>query len=122
MIGYITIGTNNYERAADFYDALLAEFGAKRIKETDRFIVWGTGNKTALSIVKPFNGNPATAGNGVMVAFAADSAEQVNAVYEKALKLGATDEGAPYPRGDTGFYCGYFSDLDGNKLNAFFIG
>ncbi len=122
MIGYITIGTNNYERAADFYDALLAEFGAKRIKETDRFIVWGTGTKTALSIVKPFNGNPATVGNGVMVAFAADSAEQVNAVYEKALKLGATDEGAPYPSGDTGFYCGYFSDLDGNKLNAFFIG
>ncbi len=122
MIGYVTIGTNNYERAADFYDALLAEFGAKRIMETDRFIAWGTGTKAALSIIKPFDGNPATVGNGVMVALAADSHEQVNAVYKKALELGATDEGAPGPRGDAGFYCGYFRDLDGNKLNAFFIG
>ncbi|TAN68136.1 MAG: VOC family protein [Methylobacter sp.] len=122
MIGYVTIGTNDFERAANFYDALLAEFGAKRIMETDRFIAWGTGGKAALSIIKPFDGNPATVGNGVMVALAADSPEQVNAIYEKALELGATDEGAPGPRGDGGFYCGYFRDLDGNKLNAFFIG
>lgn len=122
MIGYVTIGTNNFERAAHFYDALLAEFGAKRIKETDRFIVWGTGNKAALSIIKPFDGNPATVGNGGMVALFADSPEKVNAIYEKALALGATDEGAPGPRGDFGFYGGYFRDLDGNKLNAFFIG
>lgn len=123
MIGYVTVGTNNIECAANFYDALLAEFGAKRIKETDRFIVWGTGpTAAALSVIKPFDGNPATVGNGVMVGLYADSPEKVNAIYEKALELGATDEGAPGPRGDGGFYAGYFRDLDGNKLNAFFIG
>jgi len=121
MIGYATIGTNDFERAANFYDALLAEFGAKRIKETDRFILWGTGTKAALSIIKPFDGNPATIGNGVMLALYADSPEKVNAIHAKALELGATDEGAPGLRGD-GFYGGYFRDLDGNKLNAFFIG
>jgi predicted lactoylglutathione lyase len=52
---------------------------------------------------------------------AASSKEQVDAVYAKALELGAKDEGAPGPRGD-GFYAGYFRDLDGNKLNAFFMG
>lgn len=122
MIAYVTIGTNDFERAANFYDALLGEFGAKRIMESERFIAWGTGNKAALSIIKPFDGYPATVGNGVMVALYADSPEKVNAIHAKALELGATDEGAPGPRGDSGFYCGYFRDLDGNKLNAFFIG
>ncbi len=124
MIGYVTLGTNDLERAAEFYDALLSEFGAKRIMETERFIVWGgaTPNATALSVIKPFDGNPATVGNGVMVALYAESREKVHAIYNKALSLGATDEGAPGPRGDGGFYAGYFRDLDGNKLNAFFMG
>jgi predicted lactoylglutathione lyase len=123
MIGYITLGTNDIDRAANFYDALLAEFGATRIMETDRFIVWGTApNATALSVIKPFDGQPATVGNGVMVALYVDSQEKVRAIYDKALALGATDEGAPGPRGDGGFYAGYFRDPDGNKLNAFFMG
>ncbi|MGZ4959464.1 MAG: VOC family protein [Methylomonas sp.] len=123
MIGYITLGTNNLDRAAAFYDALLTEFGAKRIMETERFIVWGgsTPNATALSIIKPFDGNPATPGNGVTVALYAESQERVHAIYDKALSLGATDDGAPGPRGEGGFYGAYFRDLDGNKLNAFFI-
>ncbi len=124
MIGYVTLGTNDLDRAAKFYDVLLAEFGAKRIMETERFIVWGgsTPNATALSVIKPFDGNPAAVGNGVMVALYADSQEKVQAIYNKALSLGATDEGAPGPRGDGGFYAAYFRDLDGNKLNAFFMG
>jgi predicted lactoylglutathione lyase len=123
MIGYVTLGTNDIDRAANFYDALLAEFGATRIMETDRFIVWGTApNATALSVIKPFDGQPATVGNGVMVALYVDSQEKVQAIYDKALALGATDEGAPGPRGDGGFYAGYFRDPDGNKLNAFFMG
>ncbi len=122
MIGYITLGTNDIDRAAAFYDALLAEFGAKRIMETDRFIVWGTGPASpALSVIKPFDGRPATVGNGVMVALYAENKEKVQAVYDKALALGGTDEGAPGPRGEGGFYAGYFRDLDGNKLNAFFM-
>jgi len=53
------------------------------------------------------------------VALAVDSRDKVNAVHAKALSLGGKDEGAPGPRGDSGFYAGYFRDPDGNKLNAF---
>jgi len=71
-------------------------------------------------VTKPFDGNPATVGNGNMVAIVLDSNEKVDAFYNKAIELGATDEGKPGPRGEmTGFYAGYFRDLDGNKLNAF---
>lgn len=122
MIGYVTLGTNDIERAARFYDALLAEVGAKRFLESDTFIAWATGpGAPALSVIQPFDGNPATVGNGVMVALAMDSREKVDALHRKALELGAQDEGAPGPRGDA-FYAGYFRDPDGNKLNAFFMG
>lgn len=119
MIGYVTLGTNRFEEAARFYDELFASLGAGRLMESDRFIAWGTGmTSPAVSIAKPYDGNPATVGNGVMVALAMDSPEKVDAIHAKALQLGGTDEGAPGPRGDQ-FYAGYFRDLDGNKLNAF---
>ena len=122
MVGYVTLGTNDFGRATKFYDALLAELGAKRFMEIENFIVWGSGGPAGLlAVTKPFDGKPATVGNGVMVALAASSPAQVDAIYRKAIELGATDEGAPGPRGD-GFYAGYFRDLDGNKLNAFFMG
>ena len=119
MIGYVTLGTNKYDEAAAFYDALLGDLGASRIMEADNFIAWGVGPKSAaLSIIKPEDGNAATVGNGVMVAIAMDSTDKVDAFHAKALELGGTDEGAPGPRGE-GFYAAYFRDLDGNKLNAF---
>ena len=122
MIGYITLGTNDIERAARFYDPLLAEIGAKRFMETETFIAWNTSPQApALSVIKPFDGNAATVGNGVMVALAMASRDKVDALYRKAIELGAKDEGAPGPRGDN-FYAGYFRDPDGNKLNAFFMG
>ncbi len=122
MIGYVTLGTNDSPRAAAFYDALLGEIGAKRTMESDRYIAWGTApGKPMLLIIKPFDGQPATVGNGVMVAFAMDSKEKVDAFHQRAMALGAKDEGAPGPRG-TGFYAAYFRDLDGNKLDAFYIG
>ena len=122
MIGYVTLGTNDIERAARFYDPLLAELGAKRFMETETFIAWATSPQApALSVIKPADGNAATVGNGVMVAIAMDSRDKVDALYRKAIELGAKDEGAPGPRGDN-FYAGYFRDPDGNKLNAFFIG
>ena len=74
-----------------------------------------------LMVMKPFDGKPATVGNGSMVALSADSAEQVAEIHAKALALGGTDEGAPGPRGEGAFHCGYFRDLDGNKFNAFFM-
>lgn len=120
MIGYVTLGTNKYDEAAAFYDALLGDIGASRVMEADTFIAWGVSPKSpALSIIKPQDGNAATVGNGVMVAIAMDSTDKVDAFHAKALELGGSDEGAPGPRGDGGFYAGYFRDLDGNKLNAF---
>ena len=120
MIGYVTLGTNDFARAAAFYDDLLGEIGAKRMMQSDSFIASHMG-RPALSIIKPFDGNPATVGNGVMVALQVASADKVNALHAKALSLGATDEGAPGPRGDS-FYAGYFRDLDGNKLNFYCLG
>ena len=120
MIGYVTLGTNDFDRAAKFYDALFGELGAKRAMETDTFIAWANSPTAPMvSIIKPFDGNKATVGNGVMVALAVDSPKTVQKLHAKALQLGAKDEGAPGPRGDGGFYAGYFRDLDGNKLNAF---
>lgn len=122
MIGYVTLGTNDIQRAATFYDALLATLGATRMMQADDFIAWSApGGGPALSVIQPFDKKPATVGNGVMVALAMDSREKVDAFHAKALALGAKDEGAPGPRSDT-FYAGYFRDLDGNKLNAFFMG
>ena len=122
MIGYVTLGTNDMERAARFYDQLLGELGGKRFMDTERFIAWTAASAgAALSLAMPFDEKAATIGNGVMVALAMDSREKVDALYARAIELGATDEGAPGPRGE-GFYAGYFRDLDGNKLNAYFMG
>lgn len=119
MIGYVTLGTNDMERGARFYDELLATIGAGRFMEMETFIAWATDpSQPALSITKPYDGNPATVGNGVMIGLIVDSTDKVKMVYDKAIELGATDEGEPGPRGD-GFYAGYFRDLDGNKLNVF---
>ena len=121
MIGYVTLGSNDVPRAAAFYDALLALLGAGRFYESENFVAWATGpGAPGISVITPFDGKPATVGNGTMVAIAVDSPEKVNEVHAKALELGATDEGAPGPRVDN-FYAGYFRDLDGNKLNAFCI-
>jgi len=119
MIGYVTLGTNNLDDAAKFYDKLFASIGAGRMMESDTFIAWTTGpGAPAVSLIRPFDGNPATVGNGVMVALAMDTRAKVDAFHAKALELGAADEGAPGIRfGD--FYAGYFRDPDGNKLNAF---
>jgi predicted lactoylglutathione lyase len=119
MIGYVTLGTNNYEKAAKFYDELLGSIGAKRFMESDTFIAWATSaTAPALSIIKPFDGKKATVGNGVMVSLVMDSTKKVDAFYKKAIALGGKDEGKPGPRGGN-FYAAYFRDLDGNKLNAF---
>lgn len=122
MIGYVTLGTNDLPRATGFYDKLLALFGAKRGWETERFIAWTAGpGAPMVLVIKPLDGKPATVGNGMMVALAATSKAQVDAVYKKAIELGGKDEGPAGPRGDD-FYAGYFRDLDGNKLAVFFTG
>lgn len=122
MIGYITLGTNDLERACKFYDELLATIGEARIFDENGFVGWGVSmDQPALTITRPFNGQPATVGNGVMAAILMESTQAVDDFYARAMALGATDEGAPGQRGE-GFYAGYFRDLDGNKLNAFYMG
>ncbi len=122
MIGYVTLGTKDLPRAAAFYDALLGTIGAKRWMDNDKFVAWNIAQgQPSLSVTLPNDGSPATVGNGVMVALVMNSKEKVDAFYKKALELGGTDEGPAGPRGE-GFYAGYFRDLDGNKLSAFFAG
>ncbi|GAB4124657.1 MAG: VOC family protein [Rhodothalassiaceae bacterium] len=119
MIGYVTIGTNDLPRAAKFFDALLGALSASRFMEADSFIAWSKGKDgCGLGVTRPYDGKPATVGNGVMVALEASSREEVDRIYKKARELGAADEGAPGER-MPGFYAGYFRDLDGNKFNVF---
>lgn len=124
MIGYVTIGTNNLERAAAFFDELFATVGAGRfLEEEGYFIAWATApDAPSVAVTNPFNKEAATVGNGVMVALLMDAPEKVDAFHQKALELGGTNEGDPgfRPQDNTsGFYAGYFRDLDGNKFNAF---
>lgn len=120
MIGYVTLGTNDLPRAAQFYDAIAQEFGVGRMMEFEQFIAWGEmGGGPGVAATKPYDGEAACVGNGTMVALQAKDPEQVRKIYDTALAHGGSDEGAPGPRGDEGFYAGYFRDPDGNKLNAF---
>ncbi len=122
MIGYVTLGTQDLQRAAKFYDAIAAEMGTKRMMEFGEFIAWGNpGGGAGIGLTKPFDGNPQSVGNGVMVALQAKDKDQVHRLYDIALANGGTCEGKPGPRGDGGFYAGYFRDPDGNKLNAFIM-
>ena len=119
MLGYVTFGTNDLARAAKFYDAIAAELGVARMMENEQFIAWGApGGGAGIGLTKPFDGKPATVGNGVMAALAAKDRAQVDRIYQLAMSLGAQDEGAPGERWP-GFYVAYFRDPDGNKLNAF---
>lgn len=119
MIGYVTVGTNDLSRAARFYDALASELGVGRMMEGDTYIAWGEpGGGAGVAAMKPFDGNAASVGNGVMVALEAKDEAQVQRLHEIALASGGSDEGAPGTRGG-GFYAAYFRDPDGNKLNAF---
>ncbi len=122
MIGYVTLGSNDKEKAAAFFDELLGEMGAKRLFNNDRLIFWGSEmGAPMLGVGTPFDGSPATAGNGTMVALAAGSRENVDKLYAKAIALGAHDEGEPGERMPT-FYGAYFRDLDGNKFVVFHMG
>lgn len=122
MVGYVTIGTNDLPRAVAFYDDLLGILGTKRLMELDGFILYGKSlDEAGLALVRPYDGNEATVGNGVMVALRTASQDEVKALHARALELGGRDEGSPGPRGD-GFYAAYFRDLDGNKLAAFVLG
>jgi catechol 2,3-dioxygenase-like lactoylglutathione lyase family enzyme len=115
---YATVGSNQLERAIPFYELLLGSIGwAKLFDNPGGGRFFGSIDDGMFAVVKPFDGMPATVGNGSMAGFAFDSRGEVDRFYETALQLGATDEGAPGDRGG-GSYFAYFRDLDGNKLCA----
>ncbi|HXL99774.1 MAG TPA: VOC family protein [Rhizomicrobium sp.] len=121
MLGYTTIGSNDFEKSKAFYDALLAELGGKRVFANERIQFYGSGQGGMLAVCKPYDEKGATPGNGTMIALSAASKEIVDKAYAKALSLGATDEGAPGQRLPT-FYGAYFRDADGNKVCIFKMG
>ena len=127
MIGYVTVGSNDLDKARGFYDSLMPVMGAQRIMEFgDNFTMYGTSlGRPGLAVCKPYDGNAATVGNGNMASIVVESRATVDAVHARALELGGTCEGPPGVRGEEGpqaFYGAYFRDLDGNKLCAFRIG
>ncbi|MEZ5709140.1 MAG: VOC family protein [Blastomonas sp.] len=127
MIGYITIGANDLDQARSFYSTLLGTIGAKELMRMDNgFTMYGTDwGQPAICVTNPYDGNPASVGNGAMAALVMKDRGTVDAMHAKALELGGSDEGAPGLRGEEGpqaFYGAYFRDPEGNKLCAFAIG
>jgi catechol 2,3-dioxygenase-like lactoylglutathione lyase family enzyme len=130
MFTYVCLGTNDPARAARFYDAVLGALGHRRCEVSDDpewadWHGWGRYERNgavelALWLCPPFDGRPASVGNGTMVAFSASSWSQVERFHEAALAHGGSSEGAPALRlrYNPDFYAAYVRDPDGNKLAA----
>ena len=121
MLSHITIGTNDIEKAKAFYDAILGLLGAQALPGGEGRAMYARDPaEPSIVLTPPFDGQPATVGNGMMVGLRCKDEAEVQAVYDKAIELGAKSEGEVGPRGPEGqFYGGYFRDPDGNKLSAF---
>ena len=124
MFSHINLGTNNIEQAAVFYDAVLAPLGLikKAITDNNETVSWcwaGSQGLPNFYVVMPINKEPASAGNGSMVAFAAPSSAAVDIAYQAGLDVGGQSEGAPGLRDQygPGYYGAYLRDLDGNKIH-----
>ncbi len=122
MIGYVTIGTRDMEKAKAFYLALLEPLGAKLLFDMGRIAFIGEAmDKPCVAVCTPYNEEEPNCGNGNMIAFPAGSRENVDKLYARAIELGATDEGPAGERMPT-FYGGYFRDADGNKCAVYHMG
>jgi len=119
IISHISIGTNNFDRAVVFYDRVLSTLGCKQIMKHPGAVAYGK-EFPEFWVQTPFNGEPATIGNGSHIGFIANTKEAVHAFYEAALNEGGTDDGAPGPRPDYGdaYYGCFIRDIDGNKIEA----
>jgi catechol 2,3-dioxygenase-like lactoylglutathione lyase family enzyme len=118
-IGYLCVGTNDFEKATGFYTALLAEVGGKPLMPTPAGLIYRLAEGAMLMVTRPHDGEAATFGNGSMIAIQVDTLDQVAALHAKALELGGSCEGKPGPRGAFGEFA-YFRDLDGNKLAVYY--
>jgi len=119
QIGYVCLGTSDFDRACAFWDAMAPELGGKKLFPTPQGVMYRFGEGPMLMVTRPYNKESAAPGNGNMLAIAVDTKEDVARIHEKALSLGAVSEGEPGPRGVFGEF-GYFRDLDGNKLAVFY--
>jgi predicted lactoylglutathione lyase len=123
MIGYVTIGVNDMEKAKAFYTELLAELGATVLMDMGRIAFIGAGmDQPMLSLCVPYNEDDPHPGNGNMIAINPGSKEMVDKLYAKALELGATSDGEPGQRIEDMFYGAYYKDPDGNKIAFFQFG
>lgn len=123
MIGYITLGVSDMNKAKQFYADLLKDLGAKVLLDMDRIAFIGKSmGSPMLAVCKPYNSEPNHPGNGNMVAIQPGSKEAVDTHYHKAIELGATCDGEPGQRIPDQFYGAYVKDQDGNKLAFFHFG
>jgi catechol 2,3-dioxygenase-like lactoylglutathione lyase family enzyme len=123
LINYVTIGTNDIDKAMAFYDAVLATLGCKRAWAQGGWAGYGPDDAHAsLMLCPPFDEQAAQPGNGIMVGLHAENPAQVDAFHAAALANGGTSEGEPGPRPvyGEGYYLAYVRDPDGNKLSAFY--
>jgi catechol 2,3-dioxygenase-like lactoylglutathione lyase family enzyme len=120
MYSHVTIGTNDIERAVKFYDAVMAVLAHAKFREGDGYVGYGTADGEKVWVVTPFDGKPASVGNGMHIAFAAPTRYAVDAAYEIGLANGGTDEGAPglRPHYHPDYYGAYMRDPDGNKIQV----
>lgn len=116
MLSYVTLGSNDLAADAPFFDALMGHMGYKRVMELPRGIIWGSHpGAPSLGLLTPFDGQPASVGNGTMVALNAKSREEVDSAWKLAQTNGGVDEGAPGER-FPGFYAAYFRSPVGHKF------
>ena len=109
MIGYVTLGSNDIPRAAAFYDELLKLLGAGRFMESETFVAWAVSpDKPALGVIKPFDGKPATVGNGVMISLVVDSNAKVDEIHRKATGTRCQGRRRPGPARNEWLLCGIF--------------
>ena len=120
MILYMTLGTNDLASACRFYDPVLATLGVAQLRQGKDDYGYGMPGdaEPGFWIVRPFDGQPATRGNGTMLALTAATRAAVDAFHAAALAHGGSDEGAPGLRYTAHFYSCYVRDPDGNKLSA----
>ncbi len=116
MLAYTVIGSTDLDKSLAFYDSLLELVGGKQLMGLDRIKFYGSeAGGAMLAVCTPADGNAQACGNGNMIAIPGGSTDGVDALYKKALELGATDCGAPEQHLSF-FYGGYVRDLDNNKI------
>jgi catechol 2,3-dioxygenase-like lactoylglutathione lyase family enzyme len=123
MLGYFMVGTRDLTAASRFYDAVLAPLGLVRVETEDTYVGYNAKDapeSPEFYVTEPYDKQPATAGNGTMIALVAESRELVDQFHASGIASGGTDEGKPGPRpADGSIYYAYIRDLDGNKICAF---